>query len=311
MSLLPLAAQGGTSADYSISPLVLDGGGVTASSEAYTVNPSIGAGAAGASADYAFRDGYAGQLHDLVGIAIAAPSSPLTLDEKTTRQLGAIAFLDDASRMDLRADQVAWSVQSGPLSSIDSGGQATADSVYQDTVAVARASYGGFSATGRITVVNIGMDDFGLYSADGIDDSWQVRYFGETGIFSSPASDPDFDGLSNLQEFAFGTDPMKASGAFVLWNGASLEATGLPFPYAIKDGEGSKFRAVFSRRRDFAAFGLGYAIEFSGDLISWWTSTATPSVLADDGEFQVVAVPYPLFVNGKQATFFRVKVFSP
>jgi hypothetical protein len=34
-------------------------------------------------------------------------------------------------------------------------------------------------------------------------------------------------------------------------------------------------------------------------------------VLADDGEFQVVSVPYPFFVNGRKATFFRVKVLSP
>lgn len=307
---MPLAAQGGTSADYSISPVVLDGGGVTASSEAYTVNPSIGAGGAGASADYAFRDGYAGQLHEVTGIAIDAPSSPLTLDERATRQLGATAIHDDASRTALTADQVDWSVQSGPLASIDSGGLVTAASVYRNALAVARASYGVFSATGEITVVNTGVDDFAPYAADGFEDSWQVRHFGEAGTFGGAASNPDSDGLDNLQEFAFGTDPTLASGDSVRWSGSTLEATGLPVPYAFKSSSGFAFRAVFSRRRDFAAFGLSYTVEFSADLFTWRASTATPSVLADDGQFQVVSVPYPFFVNGRKATYFRVKVLS-
>jgi hypothetical protein len=28
------------------------------------------------------------------------------------------------------------------------------------------------------------------------------------------------------------------------------------------------------------------------------------------GQFQVVSVPYPFFVNGRKATYFRVKVLS-
>jgi hypothetical protein len=67
---------------------------------------------------------------------------------------------------------------------------------------------------------------------------------------------------------------------------------------------------VFARRKDFAAAGLTYTVEFSGDLATWMDSTSTPSVLADDGTIQVVSVPYPFFVNGKKATFFRVKVQS-
>lgn len=310
VSLLPLAARGGTSADYSIRPVALDGGGVLASSEAYTVNPSTAAGGAGASADYAVRGGYAGQLHDVTSIAIDAPSPPLTLDERATRQLGATAIHDDASRTALTADQVGWSMQSGPLVGIDSGGLATAASVYQNALAVARASYGVFSATAEITVVNTGVDDFAPYAADGLEDSWQVRYFGEAGTFGGAASNPDSDGLDNLQEFAFGTDPTLASGDPVRWSGATLQATGLPVPYAFKGPGGFTFRAVFSRRRDFAAFGFIYTVEFSGDLDTWRASAATPSVLADDGEFQVVAVPYPFFVNGKKAKYFRVKVQS-
>jgi hypothetical protein len=40
-------------------------------------------------------------------------------------------------------------------------------------------------------------------------------------------------------------------------------------------------------------------------------STATPAVLADDGHMQAVSVPYPLFVAGKKARYFRMKVEIP
>ena len=94
--LLPLAAWAGTSADYSIDPTALDGGGALASSAAYTFNPSTAPGVAGASANYALRSGYAGQLLDLVGIAIDEPASPMTLNERATLQLAVPATCDDA-----------------------------------------------------------------------------------------------------------------------------------------------------------------------------------------------------------------------
>jgi hypothetical protein len=110
-----------------------------------------------------------------------------------------------------------------------------------------------------------------------------VTYFGESGspTTAGPEADPDADGLSNLQEYAFGMNPSQGS------SGTAGSFT---------------FRAVFARRKDFSAAGLSYTVEFSGDLSSWRASTATPSVLADDSEIQAVSVPYPFFVNGKKAT---------
>jgi hypothetical protein len=35
-----------------------------------------------------------------------------------------------------------------------------------------------------------------------------------------------------------------------------------------------------------------------------------PTIIADDGTIQVVYVPYLVFVNGRKATFFRVKVLT-
>ncbi|HXI84031.1 MAG TPA: hypothetical protein VNL17_08080 [Verrucomicrobiae bacterium] len=46
---------------------------------------------------------------------------------------------------------------------------------------------------------------------NGINDDWEVQYFGQIGI--DPNADPDGDGFSNLQEFAAGTDPTNSSSA--------------------------------------------------------------------------------------------------
>jgi hypothetical protein len=308
--LLPLAAWAGASADYSIDPAVLDGGGALASSAAYTLNPSTAPGAVGASANYVVRSGYAGQLLDLAGIAIDEPSSPMTLNERGTLQLAVSEVYDDATKSILSASDVTWSVQSGPLASINSTGLATAGSVYQETVAVGRAAVGSLSDTVNLTIANTGLDDFAPYAADGLPDVWQVGYFGLNGTQAGIGSDADFDSLSNLQEYAFGTNPLQASGAAVQWSGTTFLSAGLPVPHATTVNGSFSYRAVFSRRKDYNTVGLSYAVEFSADLATWKASTTTPVRLADHGEIEAVYVPYLIFVNGKKAKFFRVKVQS-
>jgi hypothetical protein len=307
--LLPLAAWAGTSADYSVDPTALDGGGALASSAAYTINPSATHGAVGASANYVVRTGYAGQLLDLAGIAIDEPSSPMMLNERGTLQLAVSEVYDDATKSILSASDVTWSVQSGPLAGVNATGLVTAGSVYQNAAAVARAALGNFSDTVGLSVINTGLDDFAPYATDGLPDTWQVQYFGESGTRGGPAVDYDNDGVVNLLEFAFGSNPSLSSGGFVRWSGTTSITAGSPMPYGFQsDPSTFSYRAVFSRRKDFDTLGISYAVEFSGDLITWGASASTPTVLADDGTVQAVYVPYMTFVNGKKATFFRVKV---
>lgn len=308
--LLSVPALAGSSTDYSLEPAVLDGGGSTGSSTDYALNPSIGPGTAGASEGYALRGGFSGMLSDASSLVLATAGAASSMNERATLQLEARIRYDDDTLATFTQPEagLTWTVAEGPLAAINSAGLATAGSVYQDTPATVRALYQGLDALLPITVRNLTNDDFGAYAYDGLADPWQVLYFGVGSAQAAAGANPDGDTLTNLQEFAFGTDPSQPSGGSVRWNGSTLLAAGLPVPYATNGSRGFTFRAVFSRRKDFATAGLSYIAEFSADLATWKASSSTPSILADDGTTQVVSVPYPFFVNGKKATFFRVRV---
>ncbi len=307
---LPSAASAQGSADYRLEPGVVDFGGLRGGSADYIADFSTTVGGAGSSTDCALRLGYAGQLADAVSLSILETSSPMTLNERSSRQLEVTAVFDDDTTAAISAAEVSWMVQSGPIASISSLGLMTAGSVYQNSAAVARAAYGNLSDKVDVAINNVGTDDFGSYAADGLPDLWQVQYFGANGSQAGPAGDGDGDGLNNLQEFAFGTNPFQGSAAPVAWEGGTLQAAGAPTPFASGSDGSFTFRAVFARRVDYLSASLTYTVEFSGDLVSWKASTSTPTVLAADSQVQAVSVPYPFFVNGKKARFFRVKVQS-
>lgn len=309
--LLPLAAWAGRSADYSIDPTAIDGGGATGSSAAYTINTSTAAGASGTSANYSLRSGYAGQLLDLTSIAIDEPSSPMTIQENGTLQLTVSATYDDASKAVLSANDLTWSVQSGPLVGIDSLGLATANSVYQDTSALVQVVWGSFSDRLNLTVLETIPNNFGRYAADGLPDDWQAQYFGSNGLNAGPNDNFDGDGLTNLQEFAFGTNPTETSTGSLAYAAGLVSQRGLPAVSLRNITGGVDFRAAFIRRKNHLAAGLLYQVQFSGDLTTWQSSSATPTVVASDAETDAVTVPYPFFVNGKKARFFRVAVSQP
>ena len=122
-------------------------------------------------------------------------------------QLGAKAILDDFTCLSLSVTSVAWSVAGGPIASINASGLASASNVYQDTLATVRADYQSKFGTLSLIVLNVNNDDFGIYAHDGIDDAWQVRYFGVGNTNAGPTADPDGDHQNNLFEYAAGTVP--------------------------------------------------------------------------------------------------------
>lgn len=194
---------------------VLDAGGRRVSSANYSIEGglgSIGGISSVAVPAMTARHGYAGQLYDVQSLAL---STLLTnVNESGTSQLGIKAILDDATFLSLAATSVAWSVVSGPIASISASGLAMTTNVYQDTSATVRANYQSKFGTLPLTVLNVGTDDFGLYAYDGINDAWQVRYFGLNNHQGGPFSDPDGDGIRNESEFIADTNPTNAASYF-------------------------------------------------------------------------------------------------
>lgn len=210
-------AETRTSANYALATEAQDAGGQRVASANYSADSSIGAIGAISTATAppeALKGGYVGQLYDPVGLSVSA--SPTNLNEGTTRQLAAAQTLDDGTALALPPSGVAWSVLSGPINSLSPGGLATAGWVYQDTPATVRGTAAGFSNSLGLAVINVTSDDFGLYAGDGIEDDWQVYYFGEGNPEAAPGRDPDRDGRDNFSESMALTVPTDPSSQFRL-----------------------------------------------------------------------------------------------
>ena len=306
--LPPFAARAATSENYALEPAALDNGGRATSSANYQANASATPGALAYSSSYTSRTGFAGQLYD--GVAITLPT--LTVNEGANCQLSATLVCDDQTTTSLAAASLTWTVLSGPVSAVSGAGLATAGTVYQDSQALVRGEYQTFAATLELSVLNTSDDNFGTYADDGLLDTWQVQYFGlPPNPMAAAAANPRGNGLNNLQQFAFGMNPLQGDSPPVTWNGTAQVEGGVPTQLATTSNGSFTFRAIYARRKDYVAAHLSYTAEFSGDLLTWKASTATPAVLADDGHLQAVSVPYPFFVAGKKARYFRVKVEIP
>lgn len=122
----------------------------------------------------------------------------------------------------------------------------------------------------------------------------------------------DGDGISDLFEFAFGLNPVASDAGPISVNITSgiLTTRGQPAVWYQATSDGTDFRVLFIRRKDYLAAGLTYTPQFSGDMTTWVNSSATPTVVADGGEVEAVSIKYPFFAAGKKARFFRVGVSS-
>ena len=207
-----------SSANYSILADVSDSGGKRATSVNYTNDGSAG-GVAGistvASPAEIAKAGYLGQLYEVAGLVVNAAQP--AVNEGASWQLGAWQLLDDATFLAVDAAAVAWGAAVSPIASISASGLATAEIVYQNTPASVQASFGGFSGSLNLTVINVTTDDFGSYAGDAIGDDWQVLHFGlPPNPAAGPLFDPDGDGQNNRLEWIAGLIPTDASSAFKL-----------------------------------------------------------------------------------------------
>jgi len=171
-----------------------------------------------------------------------------------------------------------------------------------------KISYTGDSGTSAIT----GGNDIVLYTdASGSPyDTWANGTFTPPLTAKLPGDNQDGDSLTNLQEFAFGTQPTVSTGEIV-YSGGTLTTPGAPKIVAAA----GTYSMVFGRRADYVAAGLTYTVQFSADLITWVDNndgTNPPVQVATNGTINAMSVPFVDFIttpSGPQKpTFARVKV---
>jgi len=173
------------------------------------------------------------------------------------------------------------------------------------TISPADVAMDGFTYT---TALGTGNVDISIYSTLA---AWRV----ENGLpADGSGSGTDTDGLSELFEFAFGTDPnVDDNNPLAVTDGTNFspgtQIANITIPF-----NPTNVNAQFVRRKDAAAAGLTYIPEFSADLSTWEVDGSNPvpvvvSTMA--GDYEVVEVPYLVFLsNGQKASFFRIRVNS-
>jgi uncharacterized repeat protein (TIGR03803 family) len=146
--------------------------------------------------------------------------------------------------------------------------------------------------------------------------SWRMENFGtaDNAAAAANSADPDADGVINVLELAFGTDPNDAvSGPRpleyigTLAGGGTVGKRGQPVIQFDSPGAETA-QVLFMRRKDYTTFGLTYVAEFSSDLSTWAPGTASPKVLASDSVYEIVSVPDPAPATNQGERFARVRV---
>lgn len=253
-----------TSANYFIPTETLDAGGLRSSSAAYTHDGSLG-GIGGISVSPAeplltVKHSYLGQLFDPSALSLTTTST--NVNESETRPIAATLINDDATTQSVPASLVSWSVLNGPIAGISSGGLLTAAVVYQDESALVRGAFLGTSGTLGFKVINTGTDDFGTYAGDGLEDAWQVQFFGKDSPDACPGCDPDGDVQNNRFEYIAGTVPVDAASKF------RLEVSLVP-------GQPTQRDIVFSPRLSTRSYEVQSAPDLGAALFTVLPGTTT------------------------------------
>lgn len=203
------------SSSYTMIAESLDGGGTRAAAVGYSMQGSIsgfGEVATAPALAGSLKPGFVGQIYDVATLQLTA--APAVVTEGGTSQLSATAVLDDASLLEVSSSNVAWRALHGPIANTTTSGLFTLGSVFETTLATVRGDYLLKAGTLDLTVLNVGLDDHGLYANDGIPDTWQVDYFGPDHPDGAALSDPDGDGQPNHAEALAGTSPVDHNSKF-------------------------------------------------------------------------------------------------
>jgi hypothetical protein len=123
-------------------------------------------------------------------------------------------------------------------------------------------------------------------------ETWIANYPSLVGGDTEPGADPDNDGLTNLEELAFNTDPTSGITNTLAFDLGTITNPGSPF---IETDGGFSF--IFARRIDRVDQGLTYTVQFSHDLDTWVDDATEPTVLASDADIEAVEVPFPATIT--------------
>lgn len=151
-----------------------------------------------------------------------------------------------------------------------------------------------------VTVQNTGAVDTYLH--------WQ-KLHQLSGTGSAQTEDFDGDGITNLLEFAFGSDPKAGSRAIVATSGGSIVTLGLPDLQVVGSGDSRRIKATFVRRVADAS-GMTTAANF-GDVPLTLSPAASPTVIATNGTYEVVTVEDQIAMPASTKRFGAVKVTYP
>lgn len=150
-----LGAAPRTSTSYKIAADVQDSAGGRSSSANYTNDASMG-GFGGESealpAAEVARHGFMGQLYEAQSLVVSA--APGSVVEKQQTQLSGVVTMTDDTTVNLAGSELQWSLESGPITGIDSTGKATAGEVFVNAPAVIRGFWDGVQGEVALTVLN-------------------------------------------------------------------------------------------------------------------------------------------------------------
>jgi fibronectin-binding autotransporter adhesin len=121
--------------------------------------------------------------------------------------------------------------------------------------------------------------------------TWASAFAGFTD--TDPAHDPDGDGLTNFEEYAFGLDPTKGSGVS---------------PVTAPDKSAGTFTYT---RRKLSLTGLGYSYWSSTTLGGWDLFTPVSEATNSGDPVEIVTVTLPPTLLAEPNLFLRVKVANP
>jgi hypothetical protein len=126
-----------------------------------------------------------------------------------------------------------------------------------------------------------------------------------TGAGATPLADIDFDGIVNLVEFAFRTDPRAVDAPLAAGTGTA----GLPIVRLVNGPGGSRLELEYVRRKLTSSSGLTYFPEFASEAGQWEQATAAPTITSLDANWERVIVQDAAGI-GASKRFAHVRVTS-